>query len=161
MCQRGERESPPEILGKAILVISGQGRKMYQYLEPKPEGTILPKRSMPQEAERAPHDTGTSMANWLEWNIQGGAVASTSSPQNCTGAVSTHAAQALNNVPARYDRVQLRRPTTPLTGRGCPNWLWGQPGRYYDRAGYRNRRRPHQQGSFRSRRQICFAPRAG
>src|SRR5262249_59593086 len=77
MCQRGERESPPEILGKAILVISGQGRKMYQYLEPKPEGTILPKRSMPQEAERAPHDTGTSMANWLEWNIQGGEVALT------------------------------------------------------------------------------------
>src|SRR5215469_7554998 len=120
MCQRGERESPPEILGKAILVISGQGRKMYQYLEPKPEGTILPKRSMPQEAERAPHDTGTSMANWLEWNIQGGAVASTPSPQNCTGAVSTHAAQALNNAPARYDRAQLRRPTTPLTGRGRP-----------------------------------------
>ena len=85
MCQRGERESPPEILGKAILVISGQGRKMYQYLEPKPEGTILPKRSMPQEAERAPHDTGTSMANWLEWNIQGGEVALTPSPQNRTG----------------------------------------------------------------------------
>src|SRR5262249_5536099 len=84
MCQRGERESPREILGKAILVISGQGRKMYQYLEPKPEGTILPKRSMPQEAERAPHDTGTSMANWLEWNIQGGGVAATPSPQNCT-----------------------------------------------------------------------------
>ena len=77
MCQRGERESPPEILGKAILVISGQSRKMYQYLQPKPEGTILPKRSMPQEAERAPHDTGTSMANWLEWNIQGGGVAPT------------------------------------------------------------------------------------
>ena len=72
MCQRGERESPPETLGKAILVISGQSRKMYQYLEPKPEGTIFPKRSMPQEDDRAPHDTGTSMANWLEWNIQGG-----------------------------------------------------------------------------------------
>ena len=72
MCQRGERESPPGILGKAILVISGQSRKMYQYLEPKPEGTIFPKRSMPQEDDRAPHDTGTSMANWLEWNIQGG-----------------------------------------------------------------------------------------
>src|SRR5262245_23612611 len=42
------------------------------------------------------------------------------SPQNCTGAVSTHAAQALNNAPARYDRAQLRWPTTPLTGRGCP-----------------------------------------
>ena len=85
MCQRGERESPPEILGKAILVISGQSRKMYQYLEPKPEGIILPKRSMPQEAERAPHDTGTSIANWLEWNIQGGEVAPTPSPQNRTG----------------------------------------------------------------------------
>src|SRR3954454_9408063 len=31
-----------------------------------------------------------------------------------------HAAQASNNVPARYDPVRLRRPTTPLTRRGCP-----------------------------------------
>jgi hypothetical protein len=31
-----------------------------------------------------------------------------------------HTAQALNNVPARYDQARLRRPTTPLTGRGCP-----------------------------------------
>jgi hypothetical protein len=31
-----------------------------------------------------------------------------------------HAAQALNNVPARYERTRLRRPTTPLTRRGCP-----------------------------------------
>jgi hypothetical protein len=30
------------------------------------------------------------------------------------------AAQASNNVPARYDPVRLRRPTTPLTRRGCP-----------------------------------------
>src|SRR5262249_43996462 len=30
------------------------------------------------------------------------------------------AAQASNNVPARYDPVRLRRPTTPLTGRGLP-----------------------------------------
>jgi hypothetical protein len=30
-----------------------------------------------------------------------------------------HAAQALNNVPARYERTRLRRPTTSLTGRGC------------------------------------------
>src|SRR5262245_18508077 len=30
------------------------------------------------------------------------------------------AAQASNNVPARYDRARLRRPTTPLPGRGCP-----------------------------------------
>ena len=34
--------------------------------------------------------------------------------------LSTHAAQALKNAPARYDRAQLRWPTTPLTGRGCP-----------------------------------------
>src|SRR5262245_55358242 len=31
-----------------------------------------------------------------------------------------HAAQALNDVPTRYDPARLRRPTTPLTGRGCP-----------------------------------------
>jgi len=30
------------------------------------------------------------------------------------------AAQASNDVPARYDPARLRRPTTPLTGRGCP-----------------------------------------
>src|SRR5207248_10897936 len=42
------------------------------------------------------------------------------SPQNGTGAISTHAAQALNNVPARYDRVRFHRPTTPPPRRGCP-----------------------------------------
>jgi hypothetical protein len=31
-----------------------------------------------------------------------------------------HAAQASNDVPARYDRARLRRPTTPLPGRGRP-----------------------------------------
>ena len=46
-------------------------------------------------------------------------------------------------------------------GTRLPHWPWGQPGRYYGRAGYRNRRGPHQRGSLRSRRQICFAPRAG
>jgi hypothetical protein len=30
------------------------------------------------------------------------------------------AAQALNNVPARYDRARFHRPTTPLPRRGCP-----------------------------------------
>ena len=65
MCQRGERESPPEILGKAILVISGQGRKMYQSLEPKSEGSIYRKRSSLRERYRSPHDTAASMSNWL------------------------------------------------------------------------------------------------
>src|SRR5947209_504869 len=31
-----------------------------------------------------------------------------------------HAAQASGNVPARYDRARLRRPTTPLARRGRP-----------------------------------------
>ena len=132
---------------------------MYQYLQPKPEGTILPKRSMPQEAERAPHDTGTSMANWLEWNIQGGAVASTPSPQNCTGAVSTHAAQALNNASAGYDRVRLRRPTTPLTRRGLPIGLGVNLDGTTAEPATEDRRGPHH-GRCRPR-QICFAPRAG
>ena len=70
-CRRGRRESPPEILGKVILVMSGPGRKMYQYLEPKPEGAIFSKRSKPQDAVSSPHDTGASIANWLESNIQG------------------------------------------------------------------------------------------
>src|SRR4051794_24470552 len=34
--------------------------------------------------------------------------------------LSTHTAQASNNAPAWHDRARLRRPTTPLTGRGCP-----------------------------------------
>jgi hypothetical protein len=44
----GARESVSllrEIFGKAILVISGQSRMMYQNLAPKPEGTIFSKRS--------------------------------------------------------------------------------------------------------------------
>ena len=47
------------------------------------------------------------------------------------------------------------------SGTRSPHWPWGQPGRYCGRAGYRDRRGPHQRGSLRSRRQICFAPRAG
>ena len=59
------------ISGKVILVISGQGRMMYQSLEPKPEGAISSKRSKPQGRDSSPHDAGASMANWLETNIQG------------------------------------------------------------------------------------------
>jgi hypothetical protein len=59
------------ILGKVILVISGQGRMMYQSLKPKPEGTIFSKRSKPQVSDSSPHDTATSMAEQLEMNIQG------------------------------------------------------------------------------------------
>src|SRR3954453_7361786 len=33
------------------------------------------------------------------------------------------AAQASDDAPARYDPARLRRPTTPLTGRGRPNGL--------------------------------------
>ena len=47
---------------------------MYQSLEPEPEGAIFPKRSVPQEDYSTPHDAGASMANWLETNIQGGAL---------------------------------------------------------------------------------------
>ena len=50
-----------EIFGQAILVISGQGRMMYQNLEPKPEGTIFSKRSKPQGTDRTPHDATTIM----------------------------------------------------------------------------------------------------
>ena len=65
MCQRGVRESPPGILGAVILVISGPGRMMYRSLEPKPEGSIYRKRSSLRERHRPPHDTATSMSNWL------------------------------------------------------------------------------------------------
>ena len=70
-CRRGRRESPPGILGQVILVMSGQSRMMYQCLQPKPEGAIFSKRSKPQDAVSSPHDTGASIANWLESNIQG------------------------------------------------------------------------------------------
>ena len=50
------------ILGKVILVISGQSRMMYQSLKPKPEGAIFSKRSEPQGTDSTPHDAGASMA---------------------------------------------------------------------------------------------------
>jgi hypothetical protein len=50
-----------EIFGPAILVISGRGRRMYQSLAPKPEGTIFSKRSTPQGTDRTPHDATTMM----------------------------------------------------------------------------------------------------
>jgi len=50
-----------EIFGQVILVISGQSRRMYQYLKPKPEGTIFSKRSKPQGSDRTPHDATTIM----------------------------------------------------------------------------------------------------
>jgi hypothetical protein len=62
------------ILGKAILVISGPGRMMYQSLKPKPEGTIFSKRSKPQGTYSSPHDTAITMAEQLEMNIQGDTV---------------------------------------------------------------------------------------
>src|SRR5271166_4841381 len=48
-----------DIFGQAILVISGQSRRMYQNLAPKPEGTIFGKRSEPQAFDRTPHDATT------------------------------------------------------------------------------------------------------
>jgi hypothetical protein len=53
-----------------MLVMSGPGRKMYQSLQPKPEGAFLRKRSMPHGTQSSPHDTGASFANWLERSIQ-------------------------------------------------------------------------------------------
>jgi hypothetical protein len=50
-----------EIFGEAILVISGLGRRMYQNLVPKAEGTIFSERSEPQGTDRAPHDATTIM----------------------------------------------------------------------------------------------------
>ena len=75
---------PRKTSGKVILVISGRSRMMYQSLKPEPEGAICPKRSMPQEEYSSPHDAGASMANWPETTIQGGDVAATPSPKNCS-----------------------------------------------------------------------------
>src|SRR5882724_2608282 len=69
--RQGRRESPPEISGKVILVISGQSRMMYQSLKPEPEGAISSKRSVPQAYYSSPHDAGASMTSWLITNIQG------------------------------------------------------------------------------------------
>jgi hypothetical protein len=60
-----------EIFGQAILVISGQRRRMYQNLAPKPEGTIFSKRSKPQGTDRTPHDATTIMIKWLNRSYEG------------------------------------------------------------------------------------------
>jgi hypothetical protein len=58
-------------LSKAILVMSGQARMMYQCLKPKPEGAIFSKRSKPQGTRSSPHDSAANMTKRLEMNIQG------------------------------------------------------------------------------------------
>src|SRR5437667_56508 len=51
------RERPPGSFGLGILVISGQGRSMYQRLTPKAGGSNLFQEVEPQGTERTPHDT--------------------------------------------------------------------------------------------------------
>src|SRR5262245_45802932 len=157
--RRGRRESPPEDLGPGDPCDKRSGPHDVPMPSARAGGSNLTQEVAPHEVNSSPHDAGASMANWLETNIQGGAVASTPSPQNCTGAVSTHAAQALNNAPARYDRAQLRWPTTPLTGRGRPIGLGVNLDGTATEPATEDRRGPHH-GRCRPR-QICFAPRAG
>jgi hypothetical protein len=73
--------------------------------------------------------------------------------------LSTHTAQALNNASAGYDRVRLRRPTTPLTRRGLPIGLGVNLDGTTAEPATEDRRGPHH-GRCRPR-QICFAPQAG
>ena len=54
------------VLGKVILVMSGPGRRMYQNLQPKPEGAIFSKRSKPQGTDSSPHDASTIIAGGLK-----------------------------------------------------------------------------------------------
>src|SRR5215204_5321358 len=75
-----------------------------------------------------------------------------------------HAAQALNDVPARYDPARLRRPTTPLPGRGCPLGLGAHlsiteavPATEMSCGGAGRTGK----GALRSRRHICVACCAG
>jgi hypothetical protein len=70
-----------------------------------------------------------------------------------------HTAQALNNASAGYDRVRLRRPTTPLTRRGLPIGLGVNLDGTTAEPATEDRRRPHH-GCCHPR-QICFAPQAG
>jgi len=65
----------------------------------------------------------------------------------------------LNNASAGYDRVRLRRPTTPLTRRGLPIGLGVNLDGTTAEPATEDRRGPHH-GRCRPR-QICFAPRAG
>src|SRR5262249_30771058 len=69
--------------------------------------------------------------------------------QNCTGTLSMHAAQALDNAPcsARLPALVVTATCTLLRQCRLPRCLRG--------------RQPHQQGSLRSRRPICFAACAG
>ena len=75
---------------------------------------------------------------------------------------SMHTAQAWNNAPARYERVQFHWPTTPLTGRGCPGgatWSLLRQCRLPPWVSTVARAAPAGSGQFR--RQICFAPYVG
>jgi hypothetical protein len=74
-----------------------------------------------------------------------------------------HTAQAWNNAPARYDRVQFHWPTTPLTGRGCPSgatWSLLRQCRLPPWV-FPTVARAAPAGSGQFRRQICFAPYVG
>jgi hypothetical protein len=146
-CRRGRRESPPEILGKVILVMSGQSRKMYQYLEPKPEGTILPKRSTPQEVGQL------SSRHWCQYRKLAGdqhtrrCCRQHPLPSELHGRRFDACSSSIEQRPC-----EIRPGAAPLAhdtpyGTRLPHWPWGQPGRYCDRAGYRDRRGPHQRGS--------------
>src|SRR5262245_51274189 len=160
--RRGRRESPPEDLGPGDPCDKRSGPHDVPMPSARAGGRNLTQEVAPHEVNSPPHDAGASMANWLETNIQGGAVASTPSPQNCTRAVSTHAAPALNHSPARYARpqpAQLRRPTTLLTGRGRPIGLGVNLDGTATEPATEDRRGPHH-GRCRPR-QICFAPFAG
>ena len=84
-------------------------------------------------------------------------------PSELHGHLSTHAAQALNNAPARYDRAGSAGPRHPLRDAVCPIGLGvnldvtaAVPATEMTSvAGAAPAR------SLRSRRQICFAPCAG
>ena len=65
----------------------------------------------------------------------------------------------MNNASAGYDRVRLRRPTTPLTRRGLPIGLGVNLDGTTAEPATEDRRGPHH-GRCRPR-QICFAPQAG
>src|SRR5262245_40375985 len=44
---------------------------------------------------------------------------------------------ATKNRTCNVHRIRLKQRATRLGGTRSPHWSWGQPGRYYGRAGYR------------------------
>ena len=136
MRRRGRRESPPGDLGRGDPCDKRSGPHDVPIPRARAGGSNLIQEVNASGSISSPHDACTSLSNWPESNIQGGAVA---------------APPPLRTAPASFDACsssieqrpcEIRSGPAPPAddtpyGTRLPHWPWGQPGRYCDRAGYR------------------------